>query len=149
MVVAMKRLLLLLLPVLVSAQIHAKVETVNQRQTEYLSNGKLVCIETRHGKDAIVKLTVLAAEFAILADGRSVDVKKSVVATLLDAKKNNTTIELVDEKGHKIKCDPAKESDASIISILEGAVKNGYRKQEKIPEILPAKEDDNVIKVKL
>lgn len=117
----------------VFAQVYAKITMVDQAITTTMAEGKLVTITTKVGKGTPVKLTVLDADFAAAAGNQQVDVRKSIAVALIDAKKDKVTLGVCDDKGHKIKCDPSKDSDKSIIDVLEAAVKNGYKK-DKVKE---------------
>jgi len=131
----MRYWILLLLPALAIGQIHAKVGVIGRSITEYKSSGKLVSITKQDkGKD-VVKLTCLDAEFTTLVTGREVDIHKSVSVAVLDAKKLNKLIELVDSKGNKKKYDLSKENERSVLASLEADVKAGYTVDNKIGKV--------------
>ncbi len=122
----MKIFWILFIPVLAMGQIYANHEVVGKRIIEFRSQKKLVAM-VQDGK----KYTALDKEFAQLAKGAEIDYKKSVTSALIDAKKAGQVIVVLDEKGHKITCDPKKEADVSIINLLTSACQNGYKKESQ------------------
>jgi hypothetical protein len=136
----MKRLLILLIPVLALAQIHAKVETNNYKTIIISSQSKIVSINKQEKNKVEEKLTILdGIKFTELVKDRPVDIEKSKdvgytnqANDLIEiAKKNKIIIEVVNDKGHIIKYDLSKEDERSVFYNLKAALKSGYKKSDK------------------